>query len=154
MFWLPADCLQERVKQDKIPYDRWLERGLVRLCTGNTINYSNVTAWFKELVQEYSLFPTWGYYNSYSARYFGEKMQMEGFNMVRCIQGVKTLSLPMQMLGADLQAHRVIYNNNPVLKWCLTNTDVQTDRNGNIVLVKNQSSKQRIDGTAALPDSY
>lgn len=154
MFWLPADRLQERVKQDKIPYDRWFERGLVRLCSGNTINYSDVTAWFKELVQEYSLFPAWVYYDSYSARYFVEEMQMEGFNMVRCIQGAKTLSLPMQMLGADLQAHRVIYNNNPVLKWCLTNTGVQMDRNGNIVPVKNQSPKQRIDGTAALLDCY
>lgn len=89
-----------------------------------------------------------------SFRYFVEEMQMEGFNMVRCIQGAKTFSLPMQMLGADLQAHRVIYNNNPVLKWCLTNTGIQTDRNGNIVPVKNQSPKQRIDGTAALLDSY
>ena len=52
----------------------------------------------------------------------------------------------MQMLGADLQAHKVIYNNNPVLKWCLTNTGIQTDRNGNIVPIKNQSPKQRIDG--------
>jgi len=56
----------------------------------------------------------------------------EGFNMIRCIQGAKTLSLPMQMLGADLQAHKVIYNNNPILIWCLTNTGIQTDRNGNI----------------------
>lgn len=92
-----------------------------------------MTAWFKELVQEYSLFPAWVYYDSYSARYFVEEMQM---------------------LGADLQAHRVIYNNNPVLKWCLTNTGVQTDHNGNIVPVKNQSPKQRIDGTAALLDCY
>jgi phage terminase large subunit-like protein len=154
MFWLPADRLQERVKQDKIPYDRWYDRGLVRLCSGNTINYSDVTALFKEMVQKYELFPAWVYYDSYSARYFVEEMQMEGFNMVRCIQGAKTLSLPMQMLGADLQAHKVLYNNNPVLKWCLTNTGVQTDRNGNIVPIKNQSPKQRIDGTAALLDCY
>ena len=46
------------------------------------------------------------------------------------------------------------YNNNPILKWCLTNTGIQTDRNGNIVPVKNQSPKQRIDGTAALLDCY
>ncbi len=98
--------------------------------------------------------PAWVYYDSYSARYFVEEMQMQGFNMVRCIQGAKTLSLPMQMLGVDLQAHKVIYNNNPVLKWCLTNTGVQTDRNGNIVPIKNQSPKQRIDGTAALLDCY
>lgn len=27
MYWLPADRLQERVQQDKIPYDKWFERG-------------------------------------------------------------------------------------------------------------------------------
>lgn len=32
MYWLPADRLQERVQQDKIPYDKWFERGLLRLC--------------------------------------------------------------------------------------------------------------------------
>lgn len=154
MYWLPADRLQERVQQDKIPYDKWFERGLLRLCSGNSINYADVTAWFVETVQQYELFPAWVYYDSYSARYFVEEMQMQGFTMIRCIQGAKTLSLPMQMLGADLQAHKVNYNNNPILKWCLTNTGIQTDRNGNIVPVKNQSPRQRIDGTAALLDCY
>lgn len=154
MYWLPADSLQERVTRDKIPYDKWFERGLLRLCAGNTISYSDVTAWFVETVKAYDLAPAWVYYDSYSARYFVEEMQMQGFTMVRCIQGAKTLSLPMQMLGADLTAHRVNYNNNPVLKWCLTNTGTQTDRNGNIVPIKNQSPKQRIDGTAALLDCY
>ena len=154
MYWLPADSLQERVKRDKIPYDKWFERGLLRLCAGNSISYSDVTQWFMDMVKQYELYPAWVYYDSYSARYFVEEMQMQGFNMVRCIQGAKTLSLPMQMLGTDLQAHRVNYNNNPILKWCLTNTGIQTDRNGNIVPVKNQSPKQRIDGTAALLDCY
>ncbi|EHL69853.1 terminase large subunit [Cloacibacillus evryensis] len=154
MYWLPADRLQERVQQDKIPYDKWHERGLLRLCVGNSISYSDVTQWFYEIINEYELFPAWVYYDSYSARYFVDEMQMQGFNMVRCIQGAKTLSLPMQMLGTDLQAHKVIYNNNPVLKWCLTNTGIQTDRNGNIVPVKNQSPRQRIDGAAALLDCY
>jgi phage terminase large subunit-like protein len=132
----------------------WNNRGLLRLCEGNSINYSDVTAWFTETVKAYDLFPAWVYYDSYSARYFVEEMQMQGFNMVRCIQGAKTLSLPMQMLGSDLQAHKVVYNNNPILKWCLTNTGVHTDRNGNIVPVKNQSPRQRIDGAAALLDCY
>ena len=154
MYWLPADRLQERVKQDKIPYDKWFEQGRLRLCAGNTINYSDVTTWFMEMVQTYELTPAWVYYDSYSARYFVEEMSYQGFNMVRCIQGAKTLSLPIQMLGTDLQAHRVNYNNNPILKWCLTNTGVQADRNGNIVPIKSQSPKQRIDGTAALLDCY
>ncbi|MDR0813443.1 MAG: terminase large subunit [Oscillospiraceae bacterium] len=154
MYFLPADRLQERVTQDRIPYDEWARRGLLRLCMGNSINYSDVTAWFVETVQQYELVPTWVYYDSYSARYFVDEMTLNGFNMVRCIQGPRTLSLPMQMLGVDLQAHKVIYNNNPILKWCLSNTGVQIDRNGNIVPVKNQSPRQRIDGAAALLDCF
>jgi phage terminase large subunit-like protein len=42
MYFLPADNLKERVTQDKIPYDKWFERGLLRLCAGNSINYSVV----------------------------------------------------------------------------------------------------------------
>ena len=81
----PPTELQERVQQDKIPYGKWFDRGLLRLCAGNIINYSDVTAWFVETVKQYDLFPARAYYDSYSARYFVEEMQMQGFNMVRCI---------------------------------------------------------------------
>lgn len=154
MYWIPEDNVEERVKRDKIPYDLWHDLGLIRFCRGNTINYSDVTAWFLEMVNVYGITPAWIYYDSYSARYWVEEMESHGFRMERCIQGAKTLSLPMQKMGADLQAKRINYNNNPILKWCLTNTGIQTDRNGNIVPVKNQAAKQRIDGTASLLDAY
>jgi phage terminase large subunit-like protein len=154
MYWLPRERLNERVKQDKIPYDKWREMGLLRLCNGNSISYGDVTAWFLEMVNVHGITPAWIYYDSYSAKYWVEEMEAEGFLMVRCIQGAKTLSLPMQNLGADLQAKKVNYNDNPILKWCLHNTGVQTDRNGNIVPIKNQGAKRRIDGAASLLDAY
>lgn len=154
MYWLPADNFNERVKLEKIPYDKWLERGLIRLCNGNSINYSDVTAWFIEMLNNYGITPLWIYYDSYSAKYWVDEMEQNGFKMVRCIQGAKTLSLPMQQLGADLKAKKINYNNSPILKWCLTNTGIQQDRNGNIVPVKNQAAKQRIDGVASMLDSY
>lgn len=154
MYWIPEDLLETRVKEDRIPYDIWEKKGLLRLCSGNCINYSDVTAWFLEMVNEKGITPAWIYYDSYSAKYWVEEMEQYGFNMIRCIQGAKTLSLPMQQLGADLRAKKINYNNNPILKWCLTNTGIQTDRNGNIVPVKAQSPKRRIDGTASLLDAY
>ena len=154
MYWLPSDSFSERVQHDKIPYDKWKDRGLLRLCNGNSIAYSDITAWFLEMVNSHGITPAWIYYDSYSAKYWVEEMESHGFRMVRCIQGPKTLSLPMQRMGADLQAKKINYNNNPMLKWCLTNTGIQTDRNGNIVPIKNQSAKQRIDGTASLLDAY
>ena len=106
------------------------------------------------MVNQYEIVPAWVYYDSYSAKYWVEEMEKTGFRMVRCIQGAKTLSLPMQMLGADLKAKKVNYNNSSILKWCITNTGIQEDRNGNIVPVKAQSPKYRIDGLASLLDAY
>lgn len=60
----------------------------------------------------------------------------------------------MQMMGAELEAKKINYNNNPILKWCLTNTGAETDRNGNIVPIKNQAAKMRIDGTSSMLDAY
>ena len=98
------------------------------------------------MMNENEVTPLWIYYDNYSARYFVSEMESFGFKMIRTHQGAKTLSLPMQNLGADLQKHKVNYNNNPILKWCFTNVGVETDRNGNIVPIKNQSPKRRIDG--------
>ncbi|MBR1437750.1 MAG: terminase large subunit [Synergistaceae bacterium] len=153
MYWIPETAYAER-RNGKIPYAQWKERGLLRLCSGNTINPSDVTAWFLEMVKNYSIIPMWTYYDSYSARYFVEEMEGNGFNMVRCIQGAKTLSTPMQQLGADLTAKRVNYGNHPILKWCIANTNIQEDRNGNIVPVKRRNPIYRIDGLASLLDSY
>jgi phage terminase large subunit-like protein len=154
MYWLPRDNFEKRVQVEKIPYDKWLQQGLLRLCNGNSINYSDVTAWFLEMVNDYGITPLWIYYDSYSAKYWVDEMEQNGFKMERCIQGAKTLSLPMQMMGADLQAKKINYNNSPILKWCLTNTGIQTDRNGNIVPIKNQTPKMRIDGMASMLDAY
>ncbi|ASV67213.1 terminase large subunit [Cytobacillus kochii] len=154
MYWLPRENFEQRVHIDKIPYDKWLDQGLLRLCNGNSINYGDITAWFIEMLNDYGISPLWIYYDSYSAKYWVEEMEQYGFKMVRCIQGARTLSLPMQQMGQDLKAKKVNYNNSPILKWCLTNTGVEIDRNGNIVPVKNQSAKMRIDGTASMLDAY
>ena len=154
MYFLPKDNFEQRVKEEKIPYDKWYEAGLLRLCEGNSINYSDVTAWFLEMVEKYDVTPAWIYYDPYSAAYWVQEMQSHGFNMVKCYQGVKTLSLPMQQLGQDLAAKKVNYNANPLLLWCITNTGVKTDVNGNIQPIKATNPKYRIDGLASLLDAY
>jgi len=154
MYFLPKDSFEQRVHDEKIPYDKWLEAGLLRLCEGNSINYSDVTAWFMEMVEKYGITPAWIYYDPYSAAYWVQEMQAAGFVMVKCYQGVKTLSLPMQQLGQDLAAKKINYNANPLLLWCITNTGVQEDSNGNIKPIKANNPKYRIDGLASLLDAY
>ena len=74
--------------------------------------------------------------------------------MEEVIQGAKTMSNPMKKLACELDAKNINYNNNPILKWCLTNTQVKTDINDNIQPVKGTNNKQRIDGTVSLIDAF
>lgn len=50
------------------------------------------------------------------------------------------MSNPMKQLEADLLDKKVNYNNNPVLRWCLTNTEVKRDENDNIRPVKRKET--------------
>jgi phage terminase large subunit-like protein len=64
--------------------------------------------------------------------------------------GAKTLSTPMKELRAALASKQVNYNNNPLLKWALTNLSVEVDKNENIRPIKGKNQRQRIDPAIAL----
>ena len=156
MYWIPEDLVEKRVAEDKIPYDVWIEKGYVRTCKGNKISYRDVKAWFVEIQEQYDIYLSMIGYDSWSAVYFVEDM-MDYFGkttMIPVIQGKKTLSQPMKCLGADLENNLIVYNNNPVDKWCLCNTAVDIDKNDNIQPIKTSKPRRRIDGTAALLDAY
>lgn len=156
MYWIPEDLVEKRVVEDKIPYDKWIEKGYVRTCPGNTNHPKYVTQWFKEVQQELDIYIPWVGYDAWSAKYWVEEMQMEfGKNaMIPVRQGKQTLSSPMKNMKAKLQAHLINYNNNPVDRWCLCNTAIDIDKNDNIQPRKTSNQRRRIDGTAALLDAY
>lgn len=156
MYWLPEDLLDQRVKEDKIPYDLWKEQGLLRTCPGNKVHYKHVVEWFLEMQNELDIYISFCGFDAWSAEYFVEEMRNTFGKevMEAVIQGAKTLSSPMKSLGADLKAKKVNYNNNPILKWCLVNTSVEVDRNDNITPCKGKLGTRRIDGLAGLLDAY
>lgn len=156
MYWLPEDLLEKRVREDKIPYDKWRDKGYLRTCPGNKVHYKYVKEWYEEIQRDSDIYLYKCGYDAWSATYFVEDMiNSFGQSVMEPVhQGKKTLSGPMKSLGADLSAKMIVYNNNPVLKWCLTNTSIDTDRNGNIQPAKGNLKTRRIDGTAGLLDAY
>ena len=158
MYFLPEDLLEQRTREDKIPYDIWLDQGLLRTTPGNKVHYKYVTEWFLEVQnsEEIDIYIPWHGYDGWSAEYYVEEMRghfgKDGMEPV--IQGKKTLSGPMKSLGADLGNKKINYNNNPILKWCLSNTMADRDKNDNIQPIKTSKSRRRIDGTASLLNAY
>lgn len=156
MYWLPDDLLEQRTKEDKIPYDIWRDMGLLQTTPGNKVHYKFVTDWFLKVQNELDIYIPWVGYDSWSATYFVEEMKsyFGKDSMEPVIQGKKTLSGPMKSLGADLAAKKINYNNSPILKWNLSNVVVDIDKNDNIQPTKGSNQRKRIDGFAGLLNAY
>lgn len=153
MYFIPEATVDKKTKEDKIPYDKWKELGWLRTSEGSRVNYTDVTNWFIEQVEKHGLRPLWVGYDSWNAQYWKEEMEAYGFDMEEVRQGAKTMSQPMKQLKAELIDKKINYNNNPILKWCLSNMSVKSDENENIRPVK-ESQRARIDGAVSLIDAY
>ncbi len=157
--FMPADTIEQRSKEDKVPYDKWAERGLITLCPGNKVDYRYVTDWFIKLKEDFGIIAYWCGYDSWNSPAWVEDMEnrlgytnKENLMPVRMVPRV--LSAPMKELRGDLADRVVNYNNNPLLKWALTNVSVDVDKNENIRPVKGKNQRQRIDPAVALIIAY
>ena len=163
MYWLPQRVLDEfenagkRQGRDNVPYVLWKDQGLLRTVDDYRVDKKVMLDWFMEVQSEEDIFI---YAIGYDPWHIDDSLLREfkyafGPNcMIPVRQGVSTLSQPMKDLKAELGAHRIVYDNNPIDKWCLINTAVRTDINGNIQPVKGSDARNRIDGTLALIDAY
>lgn len=153
-YFLAKDRLEFKIKDDKIPYGEWEKRGLVTICEGAKVNYTDVTNWFLRMKDDHEIVPLWIGYDPWNTNYWIDEMKSYGFKMEEVRQGPKTMSNPMKLLKADLIEKKVNYNNNPVLKWCLCNTAVKEDDNENVRPVKGKHTRARIDGAVSLIIAY
>jgi len=154
MYFIPEEKAKRKEEEDHVPYKLWKEQGYIKFCHGTMVNFSDVTDWFNELRDKYKIYTVWVGYDPWGAAQWIEEMKQNGYVLEEVIQGAKTMSTPMKILAADLEAKKLNYNNNPILKWCLTNTQKEVDKNDNIRPVKGKNAKQRIDGAVSLIDSY
>lgn len=154
-YFLPESRVEylEEKNTNEAPYRLWADRGLLKICNGNRVNYSDVTAWFVEMRDKYKIDPYKIGYDRALAGYWIEEMKNENFTLEQVAQGPFTWSQPMKEMGAALGGHIVNYNNNPILKWCLSNTAVKKSGLNNIAPEK-ITDKRRIDGAVSLLNAW
>lgn len=157
-YFLPRSRVSEVEENSKkeAPYELWAEQGWLTICESTTVDYHLVTQWYVEMVQRYDIRPLWICYDRALSGYWVPEMQEYGFEMVNIPQGAKTWTYPMKRLGGLLDEHKVISNNNPMLRWCLLNTKKKSiNENGieSIQPVKEKTTK-RIDGMVSLLNAF
>ncbi len=154
-YFLPKARIEhlEEKNTNEAPYRLWAERGLLTICEGNRVNFSDVTAWYCQMRDEHKIDAFKVGYDRALAGYWVEEMKSNGFTMEPVAQGPFTWSQPMREMGAALADKLVNYNDNPMLVWCLSNTAVKKSGLNNIQPVK-ITDKRRIDGAVSLLNAW
>ena len=153
-FWLPAEGLAERSRQDRVPYDVWHREGKLATCPGRSIDYDFVAAhlWraFAELDVHKVAFDAWNF------KFLRPRLLEAGFsemqlaeNFTEFGQGYKSMSPALAVLEKAILAGRLAHGGHPVLNMCAENAVVVRDPAENRKLAKDKSTG-RIDGMVAL----
>ncbi len=157
-YFLPRARVEEvnQSNNREAPYSLWAEQEWLSICDGATVDFHAVTEWFVQMVREHNIRPLWIGYDAALSGYWREEMEGIGFEMEKIRQGPYTWTYPMKMLGGMFEERRVIYQNNPMLRWCLINTGVKTTNKDGINSIQpvKSSSNRRIDGAVSLLNAF
>jgi len=151
-FWLPAEKIDEATQRDGVPYNIYIQRGLLTASGDNFVSYRDCYQWFAKLVEEYQIFPLQIGYDRYSAQYLIQDMQAFGFHCDDVFQGENLYGVIQETQGL-LEDGKIHIGDNDLLKAHLLNSAIKmsTER-GRGKLIK-LSPSLHIDGTAALLDA-
>ena len=156
-YFLPSERVDmlEATSSKEAPYRLWEERGLITLCEGSMVRYSDITKWFRQMRDEYKIDIWKCGYDRALANYWVEEMKSEFGDVMEAVpQGPITWTAPMNELGAMLSDKRVNYNNNPIFKWCLTNTAVKKSGTNEAIQPIKIQAHRRIDGLVSFLNAY
>lgn len=151
-FWLPSEKIDEAIERDGVPYNIYLQRGLLSLSGDNFVDYHDCYNWFVNLVERYEILPLQIGYDRYSAQYLVQDLERYGFHMDDVFQGWNLWPVLQEMEG--LIKDKTLYiGDNDLLKMHLLNSAIKmnTER-GKGQLIK-LTPTAHIDGTAALSDA-
>ena len=151
-FFLPAERIDEATQRDGLPYNAYIQRGLLHPSGDNFVDYHDCFNWMAELVEKYEILPLMVGYDRYSAQYLVQDLQQYGFRTDDVFQGENLYSVIQETQGL-LEDGRIHIGDNDLLKVHLLNSAIKmsTER-GRGKLVK-LSPNDHIDGTAALLDA-
>ena len=148
-FFLPTEKIDEAAQRDGVPYNIYVQRGILTPSGDNFVDYHDVFNWYRELVEEYQILPLQVGYDRYSAQYLVQDMKAYGFHMDDVFQGENLYGVMREMEGL-LNDGKIHIGDNDLLKIHLLNSAMKmsTERGrGKLVKV---NPTLHIDGTAAL----
>lgn len=150
-YFIPESKLEKLNKEDLVKFKEWIRAGYITVCPGNENDFRLVSAWFYRLYKDYNIRVFMTGYDKWSAIYWVKEMEELGFDCLRINQDYGSMSEAMKLVEKDLKSDLIIYNNNPVDRFCLENTAFILNTKMDIMPVKVQGQdEKKIDGAVTI----
>ena len=147
-FWLPGADLEDRIRQERVPYDLWRDDEALYITEGDAADHDAIKAQILADIERYDVqglgFDPWN-----AHKLIVELNEIYPDLAVRVAQSMASLTGPSKLLERLVLKGELDHGNHPVLRWMADNVATVTDSSGNIKPAKNKST-QKIDGIVAL----
>jgi len=146
-FWVPFENASARAKKDRVPYIDWINKGFIRATQGNVIDYDEVQRDILEINERFNIKCT--AYDRWNSAKIITNLTNEGLELTPFGQGFGSMSAPTKDIFALALSKKLNHFDNPVLRWMISNVDLQIDSAENVKPDK-KKARERIDGVVAL----
>jgi phage terminase large subunit-like protein len=151
-FWLPAEGLTEKSRQDKVPYDLWAKQGYLNTTPGSAIEYEFVAEFLRGFFDAYDVQAVG--FDRYNMKFLKPWLEKAGFTdreletFVEFGQGTQSMTPALRELEVKLVNKQMRHGMHPVLNMCCHNAKVVGDSGAR--KFDKKRARGRIDGMVAL----
>lgn len=160
MYFIPQSKLDPENDDHKAGanYKEWAQKGYITICEGNDIDLTMVADWFYKLLKVYGITLYKCGYDQRFAKDWLNAMEAYGWSkqygdLEMILQNAQTLNNALLLVEKDLKARNINFNENPVDKWCFSNSCLKVNDLRQAIVVKEDNAK-KIDGSVALVSLY
>lgn len=152
-FWLPTEKIDEASQRDGLPYNIYIQRGLMAASGDNFVDYHDCYDWLTQMVEQLEILPLMVGYDRYSAQYLVQDLERYGYRTDDVYQGDNLWGVLQEIEGL-MKDGKVHCGDNDLLKVHLLNSAIKMSvERGRGRLVK-LSPNMHIDGVAAMADAF
>jgi len=125
--WIPEEGVLDKAKMEKVPYDLWIEQGILRTVKGNAIHYELLAEDIAEILGEYTVvsvnFDRWRIEQlNYEMDKIGFYIPLEPLG-----QGYKDMNGAVDETESLLLDGRLVHGGNAILTNHISNVIIDTD---------------------------
>lgn len=149
-FFCPKDTIKERSKEDRVPYQYWVDAGYLIATPGNVVDYEYVKDTIRSTYKELNVNRIEA--DKWNCEQMAQELTEEGMEVSFFSQAIGVISFPTKQFEKLTYEGKIKHDGNPILQWMLSGCVIYRDANDNMKVHKGQSNKggRRIDGIIAI----